>query len=87
MMGFGMNGIGGYGGTAGLGGLAGLLTLLVVVVAVVYLARRVDLGKLLSAHTDEPAPRQDEALTILRERLASGAIDADEYGRLRHELE
>ncbi len=87
MMGFGMNVFGGYGGSAGLGGFGGLLTILVVVAAVVVVARRVDLGALLTPRSGGPRPRQDEALSILQQRLTSGAIDTEQYARLRRELE
>ncbi len=82
MMGYGgmMGGFGGFGGM-GLGlGFLWQIIWLVIIVAVVY-ALINTLGKRESGDAG-----RDSALEILKERLARGEIDYEEYVRIREGL-
>ncbi len=82
MMGYGgmMGGYSGF-GTLGMGfGLLWQIIWLVIIVAVIY-ALINQLGR-----RDAAPPTRGNALEILRERLARGEIDIDEYKRMKEEL-
>jgi len=82
MMGYGgmMGGYGGF-GTLGIGfGLFWQIVWLVIIVAVVY-ALVTQLGK-----RDTSPQKSGNALEILKERLARGEIDYEEYVRIKENL-
>ena len=82
MMGYGgmMGGYGGF-GTLGMGfGLLWQIIWLVIIVAVIY-ALVNHLGRKNAA-----PPTRGNALEILKERLARGEIDYEEYVRIRENL-
>ncbi len=82
MMGYGgmMGGYGGF-GTLGMGfGLLWQIIWLVIIVAVIY-ALVNQLGRKNAA-----PPTRGNALEILKERLARGEIDYEEYVRIRENL-
>ncbi len=83
MMGYGgmMGGYGGF-GAPGIGfGLIWQIIWLVIIVAVIYVLIN-QLGR-----KDTSPQRSGNALEILKERLARGEIDYEEYVRIRENLE
>jgi len=77
----------GMGGWAGFGWFVPLLFLIVAVVIIVYLVRGADGGRGgYRRHDDAPAPREDSAMRILRERYARGEIDREEFDQRKRDL-
>jgi putative membrane protein len=73
----------------GMGGFGGFglswIVLLLVVVGVVWLVRRSGSGS--DEHRRSARSDRDDALRILRQRLASGDISEEDYERLRRAVE
>ena len=85
MMGFGTSMMGGYGGFGGAGGMMGYgsfgflwqILWLVIIAAVIY--------ALMSGRGGNERSKSS-AMEILKERLARGEIDYEEYVRIREGL-
>ncbi len=90
----------GYGhyGMGGFGGVGMILFWILTVLAIVWLLRAVDVGRGFPLWDDAPrhddrrtgvgsgSPGGDRAIAILRERYASGEIDADEFQSRKRDL-
>ena len=73
----------GYGWGMG-GGFGMILFWIVLILAIVWLARALDLGKMIGGSGSES--KQDRALETLRERYARGEIDSEEFERRKRDL-
>lgn len=90
----------GYGhyGMGGFGAVGMILFWILTVLAIVWLLRALDVGRTVPWRADETrhderrpesrsgSGRDDRAIAILRERYASGAVDADEFERRKRDL-